>query len=285
MTTKEDTNQHADSELAASWDDAAEAIEHDPMRPIRYGKCFAYVQRSERSLHFLEIGCGEGTGLLFASQMGFHNLAGCEISAERLRRARAKLRTQITLKSVDGSGSLPFDTASFDGAYSTAVIEHTISPSAFMQEIARVVKPGGTVVISSDCWQWRILQLLGIYQSAQPIDRAMTTEGLLSLFRSTGFEVLHFDGFPLQGEEFRFLRLLTSWVWKNPFSARVIARLRRFTRHNARIVTQSSRARSLEQEYDIFVKTAEGGNSQKPRWLRYMHSMFSDENVFLLRRK
>ncbi len=271
--------------LADAWNDAAEAIEHDPMRPIRYGKCFAYLGDCSRQRKLLEVGCGEGTGLLFATQIGFQNLAGCEISTERLRRAKSKLGSEVLLASVDGTGALPFESAVFDGAYSTAVIEHTIDPKSFMQEIARVVRPGGVVVISSDCWQWRILQVLGIYQSAQPIDRAMTTTELLAIFRATGFEVLHLDGFALPGEEFRFLRMLASWIWKNPLSARVLARLRRLIGWKASGDAQQCHVRSMEQEFQIFVQTAECKASRKPQWVRYLNSMLSDENVFYLRRK
>ncbi len=271
--------------LANAWDDAAEAIENDPMRPIRYGKCFSYLNDSDREGRLLEVGCGEGTGLLFATRLGRKNLAGCEISIERLRRAKSKLDSEVFLESVDGTGALPFESGVFDGAYSTAVIEHTIDPKAFLQEIARVVKPGGVVVISSDCWQWRVLQCLGIYQSAQPIDRAMTTSELLGMFRATGFEVLHFDGFSLPGQKFRFLRMLTSWLWKNPVSARVLARLKRLTRQRGHTDFHPNHVRSIEQEYETFVETAARPASGKPRWVRYLASMLSDENVFHLRRK
>ena len=271
--------------LADAWDIAAEAIEHDPMRPIRYGKCFGYFGDCSRQAKLLEVGCGEGTGLLFATQIGFQNLAGYEISEERLRRATSKLGSEVLLASVDGTGALPFETALFDGAYSTAVIEHTTDPKAFMQEIARVVKPGGVVVISSDCWQWRVLQCLGIYQSAQPIDRAMTTSKLFSLFRATGFEVLHFDGFALPGQEFRFLRMLTTWLWRNPLSARVIGRLKRLIHQRERTDLQPEPRRSIEQEYQIFADIVAESFPRKPKLMRYFASTFSDENVFYLRRK
>ncbi len=273
------------AELASAWDGVADAIEYDPMRSIRYGKCFSYFTDFVPELRLLEVGCGEGTGLLFFNKIGYRNLAGCEISAERLRRARSKLSTQISLEPVDGTGALPFETAAFDGAYSTAVIEHTTDPVGFMKEISRVVRPGGMVVISSDCWQWRILQTLGIYQSAQPIDRAMTTSELLRIFQATGFEVLHFDGFALPSEEFRFLRMLASWTWRNPLSVRVINRLRRIVKWKAPSIAQSSHARSLEREYQVFMQTAQRKPSRKPYAVRYLKSMFSDENVFHLRRK
>lgn len=44
---------------------------------------------------------------------------------------------------------LPFDDATFDGVLALEIIEHLEAPRAFVRELARVVKPGGTVVVST----------------------------------------------------------------------------------------------------------------------------------------
>ena len=43
---------------------------------------------------------------------------------------------------------LPFPSASFDKVYCSEVLEHVLDPRAVVAEMARVVKPAGTVVIS-----------------------------------------------------------------------------------------------------------------------------------------
>ncbi len=44
---------------------------------------------------------------------------------------------------------LPFPNASFDAAIATAIIEHVPHPDVFMEEIKRILKPGGVCVVTT----------------------------------------------------------------------------------------------------------------------------------------
>lgn len=56
-------------------------------------------------------------------------------------------------RTVQASGTaLPFADAVFDVAYSSNVLEHVPEPWAMADEMVRVVRPGGTVVISYTLW-------------------------------------------------------------------------------------------------------------------------------------
>ncbi len=46
--------------------------------------------------------------------------------------------------------SLPLESASVDAAFANMVLHHAEDPEAMLREIARVVKPGGTVVITDE---------------------------------------------------------------------------------------------------------------------------------------
>jgi SAM-dependent methyltransferase len=63
------------------------------------------------------------------------------------------MRGVIEPGSVVGSGlALPFRDASVDVAYSSNVLEHVLEPWRVVDEMIRVVKPGGTLFISYNTW-------------------------------------------------------------------------------------------------------------------------------------
>ena len=95
----------------------------------------------------LDVGCG--TAWLsdhFPKYTGIDGSpAAVEAAADRSRR--------VLLADVDER--LPFDDASFDGAVVKDVLEHVADPVAVVQEVRRVVRPGGRVFASSpDAQRW-----------------------------------------------------------------------------------------------------------------------------------
>jgi len=185
------------NDLQKKWDASAELIDDDPMRPFRYGMSARYFKEFDKNIKIVEIGCGEGSGLVYLSKYGFKNLTGAEVSPERLERANQKLQGTAKIDLIDTSCRLPYADNEFDVAVSLGVIEHTTDKAVFMKEISRIVKPGGYAVINSDCYTWRILQILGIYQTLQPVDRTISLSNFINLFLSSGFEVIHYDTFDL----------------------------------------------------------------------------------------
>lgn len=270
------------SELALQWDQAAEALETDPMRPVRYRKCFRYLSNLSRNTKIVEIGCGQGSGLSILQELGFQQLVGFEVSAERLQRARSKLRKGALLVLGDPVGTLPLKTRSVDTVVSAATIEHTVNPRAFVREIARIVRPGGRVIISSDCYTWRILLFLRLFRSLQPIDRALFPTTLFRYFRENRLQLIHYEGFPWPGHEFRFLRLFIDGILKafKKLVWRVLPSLADWwTRHR---VYQTSAETSLSP-----TAASEDGLltehwSEKRGLIPFLKLLFSDENVFFL---
>jgi ubiquinone/menaquinone biosynthesis C-methylase UbiE len=265
-----------DASLAAAWDVAAEAIEQDLMRPVRYGMCMRYLIPNLKSdARILEVGCGEGTGLALLQQIGFKNLAGVEVSSERLRRAAAKLPQDVMLRPVGPTDPLPFANAEFDAVISAAVVEHTVHPAFFVRELARVTKPGGIVVVSSDCYTWRVLQLLGAYKTAQPIDRAPLLWTLCRQFQSAGLSLQHCEGFSLPGQEYRFLR--TAFGRPGRVAARALVRLKQEVALKLFGIKEGKLPRVPAFRLDPW----------RPQsfWRSLPLVLCSDENVFFLRKK
>ena len=82
-------------------------------------------------------------------------------------------------------GRLPFDDCTFDHVLCTEVLEHVPDPTAFMAEIARVLCPGGSLVMTVP-WSARLHHV--------PHDYARYSRfGLANLLAATGFEAGNID--------------------------------------------------------------------------------------------
>lgn len=78
--------------------------------------------------------------------------------------------------------TLPFAPASFDGVLCSQVLEHVFTPEDFLREIARVLRPGGRLVLAVP-FAWD--------EHEQPHDFARYSSfGLRALLERTGFEVV-----------------------------------------------------------------------------------------------
>lgn len=127
-------------EVAPNYDAAMRPLERWFLRRWR-AQLFDQLPR-----HGLLLEVGAGTGLNFEfyprEAAGF----AIEPSIEMLKIAERKLSESFTL--IQGvAEQLPFADASFDAAFSSLVFCTVESPEAAFQELRRVVKTGGTVVL------------------------------------------------------------------------------------------------------------------------------------------
>jgi SAM-dependent methyltransferase len=91
----------------------------------------------------LDLGCGTGYGSAELAQ------GGAQVTAlDRVAPARA-LRGSGPRFVRGELGGLPFAPASFELVVSFQVIEHLVDPSDYLREIARVLRPGGTLLLST----------------------------------------------------------------------------------------------------------------------------------------
>ena len=94
----------------------------------------------------LDVGTGTGAGaLLLAREFPQASVRGVDISEEMIRAARGKVGLdpsgRVAFRVVDAAG-LPYDDHSFD------LVTHLNMPP-FIAEVARVLRPGGQVVVAS----------------------------------------------------------------------------------------------------------------------------------------
>ncbi|MCK6533026.1 MAG: methyltransferase domain-containing protein [Polyangiaceae bacterium] len=127
----------------------------------------ALARRSTRrtNLHVLDVGCGTGN-LLAAplARMGYQ-VTGIDVHEESIRYAREQHRDIPTL-TFDHRSIEDYPAESFDVVICSEVLEHVNDPKAFVCELKRLLRQGGTLVVTVpngygpfevQSWIWRNL--------------------------------------------------------------------------------------------------------------------------------
>ncbi len=91
----------------------------------------------------LDVGAAYGFGVAEAARAGW-TACGVEVSAAAARRAAA-----LGDVAVADAGALPFAAASFDAVTMWDVLEHLPDPHAAVAEVARALRPGGSLVLTT----------------------------------------------------------------------------------------------------------------------------------------
>jgi len=101
-----------------------------------------------RGARLLDLGCSDGTFTIeLAARIGAADVHGVEFVGA-LADAAAARGISISKESLEGQ--LPFPSDYFDVVHSNQVIEHLVHTDTFVKEIARVLKPSGYALISTN---------------------------------------------------------------------------------------------------------------------------------------
>jgi SAM-dependent methyltransferase len=94
------------------------------------------------------------------------------------------MRRQSNITYYDGK-RLPYDEVSFDHVLCTEVLEHVSDPLAFLADLKRVLRQGGTLILTVP-WSARLHHL--------PYDYSRFTRfGLIALLGTAGFSVVNIE--------------------------------------------------------------------------------------------
>ena len=110
----------------------------------RYLNAFPFIAGK----HVLDVACGEGYGSALMKRWGARSVTGVDISSDAIRKAKELFSDDDLVFIEHNAERLPFDDVSFDMAVSLETIEHLDNPEAFLSELRRVVKAGGTIIVS-----------------------------------------------------------------------------------------------------------------------------------------
>ena len=144
------------------------------------------IKRYGNGTRLLDIGCGEGFFLFNASKFGYVG-KGVELSQDAAEYARREFGLDVEVKSFE---ELRFSENHFDVVTMWQVLEHLLYPLTTLEEIHRILKPGGMLVITTPDIgriparilrrRWWCITRLHINQ--------FTTETLTNILKNAGFK-------------------------------------------------------------------------------------------------
>jgi ubiquinone/menaquinone biosynthesis C-methylase UbiE len=151
-------------------------------------------------LRWIDIGCGNGAFTqLIAARSAPAEVQGIDPSAGQLDYARRRATTCPTQFRQGDAQALPFPSDSFDAAVMALVIVFVPDPARGVDEMVRVVRPGGTVA----AYVWDMLgggfplepiltemRALGLGPPSPPQVRASGMQALLELWTNAGLEAV-----------------------------------------------------------------------------------------------
>lgn len=151
----------------------------------------------------LDVGCGTGVLLAELSRREPDApLAGIDVSSEMLAVAQDRLDGRVPLLLGDVH-RLPLATASLDTVVTASAFHHWREPERALGEIARVLKPGGRLVLTDWCADYPLLNVFSrLLRLKDPSHHRSYTEGeLRRLLERAGLE-------PVESRRYR-----AGWLW------------------------------------------------------------------------
>lgn len=96
----------------------------------------------------LEIGCGRGTGTTSIKKyFRPKHLYAIDVDSKQIERAKAQIKDKSITFEVADVVKLPYKNETFDIVFDFSVIYHIENWKSALQEIKRVVKPGGQFIL------------------------------------------------------------------------------------------------------------------------------------------
>ncbi|MEU8676129.1 methyltransferase domain-containing protein [Streptomyces sp. NPDC048560] len=187
----------------------------------------------------LDVGCGDGSAAATAArELNGHRVVGVDWSQGALLRAAPRLGQVVRGELTDGG--LPFASGSADAVIFSEVVEHLVDPDSALDELHRVLRPGGHLMLSTPnlaAWYNRGLLLAGVQPVFSEVSlrqihgrpgsqvvghlRLYTARALREFVAACGFEVVRVAGAPFHGVP-RPLRTLDRLACRVPSLASIL---------------------------------------------------------------
>ncbi|MFE9659528.1 methyltransferase domain-containing protein [Streptomyces sp. NPDC005955] len=201
------------------YEDPSVPVASGDARSVRQARMLAAAlgPAADRPAVVLDVGCGDGSAARAAGPLlAGHRVIGVDWSHHALRRARHHLTDVVRGELADGR--LPLRSGCADAVLFSEVIEHLVDPDAALDELRRVLRPGGHLMLSTPnlaAWYNRGLLLAGVQPVFSEVSlrgihgrpgrevighlRLYTARALREFVAASGFEVVRLAGAPFHG--------------------------------------------------------------------------------------
>jgi ubiquinone/menaquinone biosynthesis C-methylase UbiE len=164
-------------------DELWELVPEDPGPPPAH--VVEFVQGLPPADRALDLGVGDGR---VASLLKATTLVGADVSQVALDRARTRL-PDADLVLLEPDEPLPFGDNEFDLVTCIETLEHVRDVQLALSEIRRVLRPGGTLALTTPASaRWRVL-FRGVEHPFSPHIRAFTRRSLRTTLETMGFHI------------------------------------------------------------------------------------------------
>lgn len=171
------------------------------MNPYKFPWIMQRIEREAALLagkHLLEVGCGMGFDSLEFLKRGVR-VTATDLTENAVRLAHRHFEIEgVHAESVqvENALALSFPDAIFDAVWANGVLHATGDTRRAVQEVWRVLKPGGRAIISHfyrrPSWMWTLHRLgrepIEAHEEDPPVNEFYTDDGILGFF--TGFHVV-----------------------------------------------------------------------------------------------
>ncbi|MGE5097046.1 MAG: class I SAM-dependent methyltransferase [Betaproteobacteria bacterium] len=115
---------------------------------IEHWHRYHFATRWAAGRRVLDIACGEGYGSALLARNAAH-VTGVDVSREAIEHARQAYRDLANVEFREGSCTrIPLPDGSMELVVSFETLEHIAGQEAFLDEVARVLSPGGVLLLS-----------------------------------------------------------------------------------------------------------------------------------------
>ncbi|MFJ9978458.1 class I SAM-dependent methyltransferase [Streptomyces cyaneofuscatus] len=208
-------------------------------RSRRQARLLADALRGRTGQVIVDVGCGDGTAAATAAPiLTGHRLIGVDWSQDALRRARPRMGSVV--RGELEHGGLPLADGCADAVLFSEILEHLVDPDQALDELRRILKPGGHLMLSTPnlaAWYNRALLLAGVQPVFSEVSlrgihgrpgsevvghlRLYTARALRSFLAASGFEDVKITGAPFHGVP-RPLRLVDRAACAVPGAASIL---------------------------------------------------------------